>query len=449
MLDVLQKKISVIGAASSGIAVARLLTRKGAKVFVSEFAPAENKKRENVLLQNEKITCEFGGHTDRVLDADWVVVSPGVPGDIPILKKMAVLKIPVYSEIEAASGFLRSPVIAVTGSNGKTTTTTLIGEICKNSGKPTIVAGNIGIALSDVVETSGENGLAVLEISSFQAEGLRSFKPRVGVLMNLSPDHMDRYSTVDDYYNAKRKMFENQDENDWLIYNADDTAVQKLIMGLKGGKIPFSLKQEPALGAFVKNNYIVCKLETEEEVIATDQIRIIGNHNLYNALASTLATRIMGIPVSTIRQTLMEFKGVEHRLEFVKETRGVRFYNDSKATNVDSTYVALDSFKKEKVILIAGGKHKGSPYTPLRDLVKQKVKCLVLIGQAAPLIEKDLGDMTTAIRAGSMEEAVREAFRHAGNGDVVLLSPACSSYDMFENYEDRGKQFKQEVIKLN
>lgn len=449
MLDVLQKKISVIGAASSGIAVARLLKRKGAKVFVSEFAPAENKKQENVLLQNEKIECEFGGHTDRVLDADWVVVSPGVPGDIPILKKLAVLKIPVYSEIEAASGFLRSPVIAVTGSNGKTTTTTLIGEICKNSGKPTVVAGNIGTPLSDVVETSGENGLAVLEISSFQAEGLRSFKPRVGVLMNLSPDHMDRYATVEDYYNAKRKMFENQNENDWLVYNADDAAVQKLIIGLKGQKIPFSLNQEPKQGAFVENNTVVCKLETEEEVITADQIGIIGNHNLYNALAATLATRLMGIPVSTIRQTLMEFKGVEHRLEFVKEMGGVRFYNDSKATNVDSTYVALESFKKEKVILIAGGKHKGSPYTPLRDLVKQKVKCLVLIGQAAPLIEKDLGDMAKVIRAGSMEEAVRESFRIAGNGDVILLSPACSSYDMFENYEDRGKQFKQEVNKLN
>ena len=449
MLNVLHKKISVIGAASSGMAAARLLKRNGAEVFVSEFASAEQKRQENVLLQNEKIECEFGGHTDRVLNADWVVVSPGVPGDIPILKKLAVLRIPVYSEIEVASGFLRSPVIAVTGSNGKTTTTTLIGEICKNSGKPTIVAGNIGTPLSDVVESSDNKGLAVLEISSFQAEGLKTFKPNVGVLMNLSPDHMDRYATIDAYYNAKRKMFENQDENDWLVYNADDTAVQKLITGLKGRKIPFSQKQEADRGAYIKNNYIVCKLETEEEVIAADQIGIIGRHNLYNALASTLATRLMGVSVPTIRKTLVEFKGVEHRLEFVKETRGVRFYNDSKATNVDSTYVALDSFKKEKIILIAGGKHKGSPYTPLGDLVKQKVKNLVLIGQAASLIEKDLGSLTQVIHAKTMAEAVQESFKNAEMGDVILLSPACSSYDMFENYEDRGRQFKQEVNKLS
>lgn len=448
-MDVLNKNISVIGAASSGIAVARLLKRNGAHVFVSEFEPTEKKSREYVLLQNEKIECEFGGHSDRVLNADWVVVSPGVPGDIPILKKLALLKIAVYSEIEIASRFLRSPIIAITGSNGKTTTTTLVGEICKRSGKSTIVAGNIGTPLSEVVESDPKNGLAVLEISSFQAEGFTTFKPKVGVLLNLSPDHMDRYPSVEAYYGAKRKTFENQNGTDYLVYNDDDNEVKKLIMGLNGIKVPFSLTRKFEYGAYVKNSRFMCKLEKEEEVIATDQIGIIGKHNLYNALASTLAARLMQIPVTTIHQILHEFKGVEHRLEFVKEIRGIRFYNDSKATNVDSTYVALDSFKNEKVILMAGGKHKGTPYTPLRDLVKQKVKCLILIGQAAPLIEKDLGDLSHVIHANSMREAVQESYNQAGSGDVVLLSPACSSYDMFENYEDRGRQFKQEVLQLN
>lgn len=446
-MDVLNKSISVIGAALSGIAVARLLKRHGAHVFVSEFAPAEKKLKERVLLQNEKIECEFGGHSDSVLNADWVVISPGVPGDIPILKKLAVLKIPVYSEIEIASRFLRSPVIAITGSNGKTTSTTLVGEISKKSGRSTIVAGNIGTPLSDVVESNPE--LTVLEISSFQAEGLKTFKPKVGVLLNLSPDHMDRYSSVEAYYKAKRKTFENQDGTDYLVYNDDDNEVKKLIADLNVEKIPFSLKHPLGYGAYIHNGRIMCKLEKEEEVIATDQIGIIGNHNVYNALAATLATRLMQIPVTIIHQALREFKGVEHRLEFVKEIHGVRFYNDSKATNVDSTYVALDSFKKGKVILMAGGKHKGSPYTPLRDMIKQKVKCLVLIGQAAPLIEKDLGDLTLVIHANSMHEAVHESFKQAGTGDVVVLSPACSSYDMFENYEDRGRQFKQEVLQLN
>ncbi len=448
MDEVRNKKISVIGAASSGLAVAQLLNRKGAKVFVSEFTPVDKKDREYVLLQNEKIECEFGGHTDRVLDAEWVVVSPGVPGTIPILKKISGLRIPVYSEIEVASRFLKSPIIAVTGSNGKTTTTTLIGEICKRSGKPTLIAGNIGTPLSDVVDSDPGNGFAVLEISSFQAEGMKTFKPKVGLLLNLSPDHMDRYESVESYYGAKRKMLENQNTHDWLIYNSDDPEVKKLIRGLNAKPVPFGLHSETTPGAFVRNGKIVCRLDKEEEVIATDQIGIIGKHNVYNALAAVAATRLMEIPVDVIRETLREFKGVEHRLEFVREIRGVRFYNDSKATNVDSTFVALDSFKYEKVVLLAGGKHKGSPYLPLRDLVRTKVKSLVLIGQAAPLIEKDLGDLTTVVRAGSMREAVAKSMEYAKSGDVVLLSPACSSYDMFENYEDRGRQFKNEVLQL-
>lgn len=448
-MNVLNKNISVIGAASSGIAAARLLKRHGAHVFVSEFVAVEKKSKENVLLQNEKIECEFGGHSERVLNSDWVVVSPGVPSDIPILKKLASLKIPVYSEIEIASRFLKSPILAITGSNGKTTTTALIGEICKKSGKPVIVAGNIGTPLSDVAETISEHGLAVLEISSFQAEGFKTFKPKVGVLLNLSPDHMDRYASIKDYYIAKRKTFECQDENDYLVYNEDDIEVTNLIAGLRSAKVPFSVKRKLNLGAFIDDHRIVCKLEKEDDVIATDQIGIMGTHNIYNALAATLAARLVEVPVSAIHETLRLFKGVEHRLELVRELRGVRFYNDSKATNVDSTLVALDSFKNEKIILIAGGKHKGSSYRALRDLTEQKVKSLILIGQAASLIENDLGDLTKVVRANSMHEAVAESFKRATGNDVVLLSPACSSYDMFENYEDRGRQFKQEVLKLN
>lgn len=443
------KKIVVIGAARSGIAAAKLVKRHGASVFVSDIAAAENKAVEVNILKSENIPYEFGTHSSRVTEADFIIISPGVPRTGAIFTEMAARHIPIYSELEIASWLLTSVLIAVTGTNGKTTTTALIGEILKTAGKPTLVAGNIGTALSDCVESGVAEGFAVVEVSSFQSEGFLNFCPHIGVLLNLSPDHMDRYDSAEAYYAAKRKTFENQRSEDFLVYNADDPAVNKLIEGLRSRKIPFSLTSEIEYGAYVSNHQIVCVLDQGKEVIiGTDDIGIRGKHNLANALAATLAARLAGIDAKAIRDALMQFKGVEHRLEFVREINGVKFYNDSKATNVDSTFFALDSFKQEKIILIAGGKHKGAPYTPLSDLIRQKVKTLVLIGEAATLIENDLGKLTKTIRAQSLQEAVQRAFKESANGDVVLLSPACASYDMFKNYEDRGLQFKQAVYGL-
>ncbi len=449
MLDVLNKKISVVGAASSGIAVAKLLKRHGAKVFVSELSPAEKKKEEVDILKKEEIEGEFGRHSDQVLNCDFAVVSPGVPRTIPILRKLEEKKIAVYSELEMAAQMLSSPIMAITGSNGKTTTTTLIGEILTRAKIPAIVAGNIGTPLSDVVESSSPDGWTVLEVSSFQAEGLKEFKPRIGVLLNLSPDHMDRYASAQEYYQAKKKMFTNQTSEDFLVYNADDDEVVRLIGELGSKKISFSINRELNEGAYVKNEKIICTIgDRTDEIIHVQAIGIRGRHNLYNSLAAVLATRLADVDTAVIRETLVQFKGVEHRLEFVREFNGVKFYNDSKATNVDSVFFALESFEHEKIILIAGGKHKGAPYTPLKDIVSQKVKRLVLIGQSADLIEKDLGGATKITRAGSMNEAVKKSFAHAQSGDVVLLSPACSSFDMFRNYEDRGRQFKKAVNQL-
>lgn len=446
MTEVRGKKITILGAALSGLAAARLLHRNGARVFVSESASVEKKNEASVLLKNENIGHEFGGHTDRALDAEWVVVSPGVPGTIPILKKIRERGIPVYSELEIASRWLKGTVIAVTGSNGKTTTTTLIGEIVKTAGIPAIVAGNIGTPLSDVAESSREDGIAVLEVSSFQAEGLARFRPKIGLLLNLSPDHLDRYESVNDYYLAKKRMFQNQTKDDILIANADDAEVQRLIAGLPSIGWGFSLKNVPRNGATIQGDRIVYYRDGQaESIIGTDAIGIRGNHNRSNAMAAILAAKAAGIPTTAIQKTLREFKGVEHRLEWVRETGGVTYYNDSKATNVDSAYVALESFGSNKIVWIAGGKHKGASYAPLADLIASRVKAMILIGEAAGLIEKELGAITKAVRAGSMKEAVEKSRQLAAPGDVVLLSPACASYDMFQNYEDRGRQFKAAV----
>jgi UDP-N-acetylmuramoylalanine--D-glutamate ligase len=443
------KRISVIGAAASGMAVAKLLTRLGAQVFVSESARAERKTGEQAALDELGIPYEFGGHSQRVLEADRIVVSPGVP-EIPVLVEACRIGIPIFSEIEIAGTLLPCPSVAVTGTNGKTTTTALIGEICRTAGLSTVVAGNIGTPLSDRVADVPAGGVAVIEVSSFQAEGLHDYRPNVGVLLNLSPDHQDRYPSVSAYYEAKKKLFVRQRSNDVLVYNADDENVCSLIRDLPARRVPFSLRRLLQPGAGVEGDRVVhCRGDEHEEIVRPDEIAIRGRHNLYNALAATAAARALDIDTTSIRDALRTFRGVVHRLEPVRELRGIRFVNDSKATNVDSTFYALDSFRSERVILIAGGRHKGTPYAPLRQPVKEKVKCLVLIGQAAPLMERELGDLTTVIKASSLEEAVRLSLAHAESGDVVLLSPACSSYDMFENYEDRGDRFKTIVNGLS
>jgi UDP-N-acetylmuramoylalanine--D-glutamate ligase len=443
------RKIAVIGAAKSGIAVAQLMKRHEAVVFVSEKEKAEKRPDETELLSSLNIECEFGQHSERILESDFVIISPGVPGNIPILKQVRQSNIPVYSELEVASWLLRSPLIAITGSNGKTTTTTLIGKIFEAARIQTIVAGNVGTPLSDHVDHSQPEGVAVVEVSSFQAEGFLNFRPKIGVLLNLSPDHMDRYQSVDDYYSAKKRVFENQRSDDYLVYNDDDTEVKRQIESLRARKIPFSVEHALSFGAYVHNESLYSRLnDVEEKIIDADAMGLRGRHNVYNTLAAILAAKLMNIPIPDIQKAVHEFQGVEHRLEFVAEIDGVRYYNDSKATNVDSAYYALESFRTEKIFWIAGGKHKGSPYMPLQELVRSKVRFMVLIGQAAPIIEKDLEGCAPVIKAKTLEDAVQQSHQLAKPGDVVVLSPACSSYDMFKNYEERGKLFKDAVHKL-
>lgn len=437
-----KKKIAVIGAAKSGVAVACFLKRHGAEVFVSEKESSDKRPTETEKLKQEHIPCEFGGHSERINESDFVVVSPGVPMNIPVLEKIKESGIPVYSELEVATWMLNAPVIAITGTNGKTTTTTLIGEIFKQSGRHTIVAGNVGTPLSEVVDSSTPDGIAVLEVSSFQAEGFLHFAPKIGILLNLAPDHMDRYKTEEEYYQAKMRTFMNQRSDDFLIHHADNELVRQYVESVRARKIPFSSHHRLEFGAWLENGQIHCCLEGKDEIILhRRELGLRGMHNVENVLAAVLAARLMQVPEAVIAQTLRQFTGVEHRLEFVCEVRRVKFYNDSKATNVDSALVGLESFD-EPVIWIAGGKHKGAPYTPLSEAVRRHVRCMVLIGEAAPLIEKDLGMLVKTIQAQSMQEAVEMAFRESQPGDVVLLSPACSSYDMFTNYEERGRVFK-------
>ncbi len=444
-----KKKIYVIGAAKSGLAVARFLKRSGAEVFVSEKESADKRKTESDQLAAESIECEFGGHSERLLGADIVVISPGVPMTIPILKKIREQGIPVYSELEIASWTLNSPVIAITGSNGKTTTTTLIGEIFKHAGRSTIVAGNVGTPLSEMVHTDVPGGVTVLEVSSFQAEGFLNFHPKIALLLNLSPDHMDRYKTIDDYYQAKMRVFMNQRSDDLLIYNEDDDEVKKHTESLRARKLPFSQRHSLEVGAWLDYDKIMCRLTGDPEtVISVKELGLRGSHNVYNVMAAVLAAKSMNVPTWTIYDILKSFTGVAHRLEFVRDIQGVKFFNDSKATNVDSAFYGLKSFN-EPVIWIAGGKHKGSPYTPLAETVKKHVKCMILIGQAAAIIGEDLGGLVKTIRAESMGDAVHKAFSESDTGDVVLLSPACSSYDMFTNYEERGQVFKDAVWQLD
>ncbi|MCB0832971.1 MAG: UDP-N-acetylmuramoyl-L-alanine--D-glutamate ligase [Bacteroidetes bacterium] len=449
MEDVRGKRVTVIGAGKSGLSAARLLKKHGATVLITESAEKESKSTEENMLQQLNIEYEFGGHSQRALSADFAVISPGVPSTIDLVVKMRDRGIPVYSEIELASRWLKGTTVAVTGSNGKTTTTTWLGEMFKASGRPWIVAGNIGMPLSDLAESSTDETLVALEISSFQAEGLTHFRPTIGVWMNLSADHMDRYTSINAYYRAKRKLFEQQNMDDLLLYNADDEAVAELTRGLKSKLIPFSLDIKPDEGAYVQNEILtVARNGASHEVIPVAELGIPGRHNQYNAMASALAAWCAGVSIDIIRNVLKEFRGVEHRLEKVRTIHGVTYFNDSKATNVDSTAVAIRSFSREKIVLIMGGKHKGAPYSPLVPLFKNRVKDLVVIGEAGDLIRKELGNSTTVHDADSMIQAVEKAHSLAAAGDIVLLSPACASFDMFLNYEDRGRQFKRAVMEL-
>jgi UDP-N-acetylmuramoylalanine--D-glutamate ligase len=450
--DVQGKKISVIGAARSGIAVAKLLHEQGAHVFVTDSAHAEKLGQQLTDLASIGVEFETGGHTDRVYDCDVVVLSPGVPSTIPVVMEARRRNLNIVSELEAASWYCPAPMIAVTGTNGKTTTTTLIGRMLHDAKMKHVVAGNIGMAFSSVISELDASSVAVLEVSSFQLDDIRLFHPKVSVILNITPDHLDRYdNSFEKYVASKCRVFENQTISDVLIYNYDDEATRSRVQALASSHvraIPFGMRQQFDEGAFVENGKLVTLLNgRRSEIIETEQMSIKGIHNIYNSMAATLAAQSFTVGAPSLRATLKNFKGVEHRLEFVREINGVKFVNDSKATNVDSVWYALQAFK-EPIILLLGGRDKGNDYSTLNDLIKKNVKAIIAIGESAEKVRTVLSAIKSVSIAGSMPEAVNIANSLASPGDVVLLSPACASFDWFRNYEHRGIVFKELVNAL-
>ncbi len=403
-------------------------------------------------LEAAGVESEFGENTDRALGADVIVVSPGVPSDAPVIKRAVEKALPVVSEVEVASWFTKSDIIAVTGTNGKTTTTTLIGRMLADARIPSTTGGNIGVAFSEIVNELTPQSKVVLEISSFQLDTSVLFRPRVSVLLNITPDHLDRYENqFEKYVASKCKIFEHQSHGDTLVYNADDEVVrreveQRVPHGVR--LLPFSASTSVASGAFEDRGMMkLCTSGETTDVVAVRDLSIKGRHNLYNAMAATLASHTAGASIASLRATLKNFKGVEHRLEFVREHEGVSYVNDSKATNVDSVWYALQSFEKPLVVLM-GGRDKGNDYEPLVPLVRKNVRGIVAMGESAGKVVEAFRNVVQVKEADSMQKAVATASTMASRGDVVLLSPACASFDWFENYEHRGKVFKEEVLKL-
>ena len=442
-------RVTVIGAARSGIGVAKLLRLKGARVLVSDQRPDDQLHEAAADLMAAGISLETSGHSDRVFDASLIVLSPGVPSDAPVVREAIRRTIPLVSELEVAGWFCKAPMIAVTGSNGKTTTTTLIGRILGDAKKKHVVAGNIGTAFSSVVLDMAQEEIAVLEVSSFQLDYCETFHPGISVLLNITEDHMDRYQhSMERYAASKAKVFMNQETNDTMIYCSDDPWAARIAPEARCKKLPFSYTNPQPEGAWVQNGVIQVRLRGQHhEVIPIDQMTIRGIHSVFNAMAAILAGFLLGVGPASLRATLRNFKGVEHRLEFVRELKGVQYYNDSKATNVDSVRYALQAFTNP-IILLLGGRDKGNDYSVIKSLVQKRVKTVIAIGESAQKIEASFRDVVPVSRVSSMDEAVSSASHIAETGDLVLLSPACASFDWFTNYEHRGMVFKELVNHL-
>lgn len=438
------KKVLVVGMGRAGLAAAKLLKDRGARVTINDRKGKEELREAFKELEGRGIRIETGGHPLELLeDMELIVVSPGVSPNIPLLERAKERKIPIIDELELASSFLKIPIIAVTGTNGKTTTTTLIGEILKEEGKRVAVAGNIGHPLSSCIGEDYE--LIVSEVSSFQLERIKTFHPLISIMLNIAPDHLDRYQDMDEYIEAKKRIFMNQRKDDFAILNRDDPHCRTLSTEAK--KIFFS-QEELEEGVYLKEGKVMARLSGRlQKIICSEEIGIKGLHNLENVLAVTAACLILRVKVESIRKVLKEFKGIPHRMEFVREIEGVRFVNDSKATNVSAVMKSLASFK-EPIILIAGGRDKGLDYSPLRPLVEERVKVLILLGEAKEKIARALSPYKRIKTTEDMKEAVAMAFELAKEGDCVLLSPACSSYDMFRDFEERGEVFKEAVRRL-
>lgn len=447
-MELKNKRVLVVGLGRSGAASAFFLQDRGARVTVSDEKSEAQLQNEIAALLDRGVSIETGRHGERTFrDQDLIVVSPGVPADQPQLQQARALGIPVIGEVELAFRFLQGKVIAITGSNGKTTTTTLVGEILAAAGKRTLVGGNIGTPVISLAAKSTTDTLSVLEISSFQLETIEQFHPWIAAILNITPDHLDRHHTLQAYVEAKARIFENQTREDWAVINADDPTCASLKKG-KASLYRFSRKLELATGVCLKGDQVVFRVEGDETpVLSRSDIPLQGAHNLENVLAAVNIAMLAGCEPERIRKAVSEFRAVEHRLELVANINGVVFYNDSKATNVDATIKALESFPGN-IHLILGGKDKGSDYSVLVSLLRERAKAAYVIGAAAEKIASQIHSAAPLVRSGTLERAVHQAFEAAQPGDVVLLAPACASFDQFDNYEHRGRVFKELVLSL-
>jgi UDP-N-acetylmuramoylalanine--D-glutamate ligase len=448
-MDLKDKKVLVVGLARTGVAAVRFLAGRGARVKVSDAKPAGELGAALEALGGLPVEWELGGHTlPTFLKADLIVVSPGVPMDVEPLAKARAEGIPVMSEVELASRFLRRPLIAITGTNGKTTTTTLIGEMLRASGKSAFVGGNIGNPLIEYVGTPQKEEWVVAEISSFQLEGTLKFRPKISALLNITEDHLDRYPNFQEYIRAKGMIFQNQDREDWAVLNADDPLTFQFAHRVECQVILFSAQRPVPVGSFLEKGGISFQgADGKKTRFSLERLKIRGAHNLENLMAAITACMICGCAPEALQGVIDEFPGLEHRLEWVRDMDGVTFFNDSKGTNVGAVVKSLVSFQRP-ILLIAGGRDKGGDYGPLKRLIAERVKGMALIGEAKEGMDGALGGLTETVKVDTLEDAVHWAFSKAVPGDVVLLSPACSSFDMFENYQERGKRFKSIVYGL-
>ncbi len=443
------KRITVVGLGRSGRAAANLLAEAGAVVRVSEVQPEEGIKGEFRSLLNKGVELEFGGHRpENLMKSDLIVLSPGVPSSLPGLVAARSQGVRVIGEVELAFLSTSAIFVGITGSNGKSTTVTLLGEMLKAEGKPSLVAGNIGTALCGVIGDLSPQHIVVTELSSFQLETIETFRCHISVLLNLSPDHLDRYPNMNAYAQAKARIFENQRETDFAILNADDDLSMSLSSGIKSRLLLFSRKRPVGEGCFLSEGKVLFRTAGHtEEICAAGEIAIKGIHNLENAMAAAAAGFLLGLEPPVLRKVLQNFPGLEHRLELVLEKDGVKYVNDSKGTNVGAVLKSLESFESP-IILIAGGRDKGSDFSPLREAAKGRVKSFILRGEAKEKIRAAVNASSPVFEASDMKDAVRRAHSLAEKGDIVLLSPACASFDMYANFEERGRVFRNEVLGL-
>mgnify|MGYP001173025243 CR=1 FL=1 len=443
------KKITILGMKKSGYSAALLASKIGATVFISD-----NKKDEIVNHNYEKLKkaglqCEIAGHTDEIYGSDLWILSPGIPKDANIVKKAIKLKIPIISEIEFASRFTKHPIIAVTGSNGKSTTVNMVNDMLNTNDWKPILAGNIGNPFSksvlDLLNGDIEGNVFILEISSFQLEFIEQFHPFISIYLNISPDHLDRHKNMDEYLKMKLNMVNNVDENDFIIYNSDDKILNTSFNESIAKKIPYSLNKK---NKFFSLNSTKIYDENYNTLISLDDIFLKGKHNLSNFIASAIAAKLLNVKNNKIKKTMEQFTGIKHRLQFVKSIKGTAYFNDSKATNISSVIAAINSFNSP-IILLLGGKNKDSDFRLLLPHTKRHVKHIVSFGEAGGEIATAIGDAVRLNIMSSLNQAVASAHKIASPGDIILMSPGCASFDEFNNFEDRGEKFIAMVNELN